>query len=236
MSGSWGKTYGIHAASSRGIDDNIDLLAVIALDDLAISARCAQLQGGGALDSLVTGVAGDLEEVALLESGDDGEVVLEATHALEASDELHRDGFVLGADETEKEFVEWQVGVGEIELNLGNGISGCSIRGRWGVFTCLRISAGSEDSGSSEASNFAPFAWVVVAGAAAAAAGESSILASAGSSTLDSTLDSTLALTSSTLGSSTLVGSLSSIISGAASVVIFAVFADTWCITENSCV
>lgn len=71
-----------------------------------------------ALDGLLAWLTGDVEGGRGLEGLDDGLVWLEVAHALEVGDGQEWDCLVGLTDLGGKELVGWEVGVGEVELNL----------------------------------------------------------------------------------------------------------------------
>jgi len=80
-----------------------------------------RLVGNLALDDLLALRTGDLEEVALAQSGHDGAVGLELPHALEAADGLKGHWLVrLAASALPHELVDGKVAIAEVELNLGD--------------------------------------------------------------------------------------------------------------------
>ena len=80
-----------------------------------------RLVGNFALDDLLTLETGDLEEVALAQSGHDGAIGLELPHALEAADRLKGHWLVrLATSALPHELVDGKVAIAEVELNLGD--------------------------------------------------------------------------------------------------------------------
>lgn len=101
-------------AEALGVDGTGVALADDSCAGLADSAGERDL----ALNGLLAWLAGNVEGRGGLQGLDDGLVWLEVAHALEVGDGQEWDCLVGLADLTGKKFVGWEVGVGEVELNL----------------------------------------------------------------------------------------------------------------------